>query len=117
MTPVSRTWKVNKYTGISARRSGYLMVPDFGSTAHMVQGQTLDAGFADAQEVQTTPTCDSHIASYIAFSRVKQMANIWILQPFSPFLFRQGAPKGPAILMRKLRGEITAQQATNAQLS
>ena len=79
VTPVSRTWKVNKYTGISARRSGYFMVPDFGSTAHMIQGQTLDAAFADAQEIQTKPTCESHIASYIAFSRVKQMKNIWIL--------------------------------------
>ena len=114
VTPVSRTWKVNKYTGISARRSGYFMVPDFGSTAHMIQGQTLDAGFADAQEVQTTPSGESHIASYIAFSRVKEMEKIWMLQPFSPFLFRQGAPKGPAILMQKLRGEISAEQAANA---
>ena len=79
------------------------MVPDFGSTAHMIQGQTLDAAFADAQEIQTTPTCESHIAAYIAFSRVKLMANIWILQPFSPYLFQQGAPKGPDILMRRLR--------------
>ena len=89
------------------------MVPDFGSTAHMIQGQTLDAGFADAQEVQTTPSSETHIASYIAFSRVKEMIKMWILQPFSPFLFRQGSPKGLAILMRKLRGEITAQEATN----
>ena len=108
VTPVSRTWKVNKYTGISARRSGYFMVPDFGSTAHMIQGQTLEAAFADAQEVQTTPSSESHIVSYIGLSRVKEMQNIWMLQPFSPFLFRQGAPKGPAILMQRLRGEITA---------
>ena len=113
VTPVSRTWKVNKWSGISARRSGYYIVPDFGSTAHMIQGQTLDAAFADAQEVQTTPSSETHIASYIAFSRVKEMIKMWILQPFSPFLFRQGAPKGPAILMRKLRGEITAHEAAN----
>ena len=83
----------------------------------MIQGQTLDAAFADAQEIQPTPTCESHIASYIAFSRVKEMKNIWILQPFSPYLFQQGAPKGPAILMRKLRKEITAEQAIHAELS
>ena len=93
------------------------MVPDFGSTAHMIQGQTLDAAFADAQEIQTKPTCESHIASYIAFSRVKQMKNIWILQPFSPFLFRQGAPTGPTTLMRKLRGEITKEEAIDAELN
>ena len=94
MTPVSRTWKVNKYSGVSARRSGYFMVPDFGSTAHMIQGQTLQAAFADAQEVQTKPSCESHIASYIAFSRVKQMSTIWILQPFSPFSFVRERQEG-----------------------
>ena len=80
----------------------------------MIQGQTLDAAFADAQEVQTTPSSEIHIASYIGLSRVKEMQNIWVLQPFSPLIFRQGAPKGPAILMQKLRGEITADQAANA---
>ena len=113
VTPVSRTWEVNKWSGISARRSGYYIVPDFGSTAHVIQGQTLDAAFADAQEVQTSPSSETHIVSYIAFSRIKDMIKMCILQPFSPFLFRQGAPKGPAILMRKLRGEITAQEAAN----
>ena len=38
LRPRSRTWKVNKYTGIEARRTGYWFVPDFGST---VQGQNL----------------------------------------------------------------------------
>ena len=28
VTPVSRTWKVNRWSGISARRSGYDIVPD-----------------------------------------------------------------------------------------
>ena len=73
----------------------------------------MDAAFADAQEVQTTSSSETHIASYIAFSRVKEMIKMWILQPFSPFLFRQGAPKDPAILMRKLRGEITAHEVAN----
>ena len=43
----SRTWKVNKYTGIEARRTGFWMLPDFGSTAHMIQGATLEAAFVD----------------------------------------------------------------------
>ena len=33
LKPRSRTWKVNKYTGIEARRTGFWIVPDFGSTA------------------------------------------------------------------------------------
>ena len=40
----SRTWKVNKHTGIEARRTGFWILPDLGSTAHMIQGATLDAG-------------------------------------------------------------------------
>ena len=31
----SRTWKDNKHTGIEARRTGFWILPDFGSTAHM----------------------------------------------------------------------------------
>ena len=92
------------------------MVPDFGSTAHMVQGQTLDGAFADARECCTAPTGESHIASYIAFSRVKELLKIRILQPFSTFLFRQGAPNGPSILMRKLRREVSAEQAVGEAL-
>ena len=38
LKPRSRTWTVNKYTGIAARRTGFWIVPDFGSTAHMIQG-------------------------------------------------------------------------------
>ena len=50
ITPKSRTWKVNKYTGIEARRTGYFILPDFSTTAHMIQGATLEACFCDAQE-------------------------------------------------------------------
>ena len=53
LTPKSRTWKVNKYTGIEARRTGYCAIPDFATTAHMIQGATLEAGFVDAQETGT----------------------------------------------------------------
>ena len=49
LTAVSRTWKVHKATGIVARRTGYLMVPDFASTAHMIQGANLDAVFSSAR--------------------------------------------------------------------
>ena len=43
LAPVSRTWKVNEYTGIRARRTGFFLLPDFASTAHMIQGATLEA--------------------------------------------------------------------------
>ena len=37
----SRTWKVNKYTGVQARRTGYCLLPDFASAAHMLQGPKI----------------------------------------------------------------------------
>ena len=113
---VSGIWKVNRFTGISARRSGYRIVFDFGSTAHMAQGQPSDAALADAHGVATDPTSDSFIAPYIPFSRAKAMKSIWILQPLFPFLFQQGAPTGPDILMRKLRGEISAEEVAHLTL-
>ena len=33
LKPKSRTWKVNKYTGVEAQRTGFWILPDFGSTA------------------------------------------------------------------------------------
>ena len=54
MTPISRTWKVHKATGISARRTGYTLMPDFASAAHMIQGATLDAVFCEMQHRAST---------------------------------------------------------------
>jgi len=50
----------------------------------MIQGQSLNGAFADAQHVDADPSPESHIASYIALSRVKQLIGIYILQAFSP---------------------------------
>ena len=61
----SRTWKVNKYTGIEARRTGFCMLPNFGSTAHMIQGATLEAAFADLQHWSSKASMTSQIAAYL----------------------------------------------------
>ena len=76
----------------------------------MIQGQSLDGAFAEAQHVDADPSPESHIASYIALSRVKQLIGIYILQAFSPLLFTRGPPKGPHLLMKKLRREITHEE-------
>ncbi len=107
----SRTWKVNKYTHIKARRTGYLLIPDFGSTAHMIQGATLDAAFWGCQDAAGKVSMACQISGYVILSRVKELWSIFILQAFSPCLFIRGPPKGPDRLIRKLRGDITAEQA------
>ena len=64
----NRTWKVNKHTGIEARRTGFWMLPDFGSTAHMIQGATLEAAFVDLQHSSSKPSMSSQIAAYVCLS-------------------------------------------------
>ena len=64
VTPVSRTWKVNKYTGVKARRTGFFLLPDFASTAHMIQGTSLDAVLCGVT--------DDQIAAYVSYSRAKR---------------------------------------------
>ena len=59
------------------------MLPDFASTAHMIQGQTLDAVFADALEHANRTTEDGMIAAYVAMSRVRSLHTICVLQQFS----------------------------------
>ena len=107
----SRTWKVNKHTGIEARRTGFWMLPDFGSTAHMIQGATLEAAFADLQHFSSRASMTAQIAAYVCLSRVKRLLSICVMQPFSTFLFALGNPVGPERLVRKLSGQITADEA------
>ena len=55
----------------------------------------------------------AQIVAYVGASRVRMLSRIYILQPFSPTLFTQGPPKGPDLLLRKLVGDITPQEALN----
>ena len=72
----------------------------------MFQGQTLDAVFADALEHTNKTTEDDMIAAYVAMPRVT-----CVLQPFSKWLFDRGPPVGPHVLMRKLRGGLSEDEA------
>ena len=107
LKPRSRTWAVNKSTKAEAIRTGFWVVPDFGSTAHMIQGATLLAAFVDILEVCTKVCMGLQIAAYVCLSRVKTLATICVMQPFSPLLFTRGPPKGPDRLIRKLQGNVT----------
>ena len=116
LTPVSRTWLVNKRTRVKVRRRGFFIVPDFASTACMIQGQSLEASFPDVvhNEFTEKPTEDLQVNAYVMLSRAKFLEKTWIMQAFSQALFTQGPPKGPHILMRKLRGEIGADDVISA---
>ena len=50
-----------------------MTVPDFRSTADMIQGSTLDGVNACVQGVCTAPSGDGHMASYFSKSYVKSI--------------------------------------------
>lgn len=113
LTPVSRTWTVSRHTKVKVRRTGFFLVPDFASTAHMIQGQSLDAVFVDLvhHELTENITEDLYVSAYVMLSRVRTLTNLYILRHFSQALFGAGPPVGPHLLMQKLLGEVTAQEA------
>ena len=118
VTPVSRTWVVNQKTQAKVRRTGYFLVADFASTAHWIQGQSLDACFPDVvdQDLTENPTEVLQISGYVMLSRARNLDRLWILQAFAQNLFAQGPPTGPHILMQKLKGDITTEQAEELML-
>ena len=77
----------------------------------MIQGQTLDAVWCDALEAQVTPTTEDQISAYVGLSRIKTLLTVRVLQPFSPWLFSRGPPPGPHLLMEKLRGKLSVEEA------
>ena len=46
----------------------------------------------------------------LLLSRVRMLQRLSVLQPFSPFLFQQGPPKGPARLLRLWKKEATNEE-------
>ena len=70
-------------------------------TAHGSQGQTLAAAIVDLLLGRGV----SAIASYVAFTRVRTRGDMLIYRKFDRQPFLQGDPEGPALLLRKLRGE------------
>ena len=92
-TPATRNWLLCRRSGMSALRTGYFLVPDFATTAHMAQGQSLPALFCC---VDTDP-----VAAYVMLSRTTALETLAILRPFSSRLFRGGPPLGRQLLLRK----------------
>ena len=101
LTPSSRTWKVNKQTDVCARRTGYFLIPDFGSTGHMIlkgsNRKAVISGNLCATEMYAE---DKQIGAYISFSRVHDPEGLRLMEPFAPFVFQKGAPFGPGLLLK-----------------
>ena len=101
-----RTWILNQQSQVKVHRRGFTLLPDFASTAHMIQGMTLDAVIADCGAHSDTPSLKDMLAAYVALSRVRQAETLLILRMFAKPLFQQGAPPGPSCLMKFLRSKL-----------
>ena len=57
---------MNKKTETKVSRKGFTLLPDYASTAHMVQGMTLPGSMADCGDVLETPALKHMLAAYAA---------------------------------------------------
>ena len=106
-----KIWNISENTKMKAKRLGFQIVPDFGQTAHSVQGASLKAVIVDCLTVDICSKETEMLAAYIGLSRVRRKEALLIAEPFSPALFCHGQPPGPEILMKVLRRDITADDA------
>lgn len=111
MKAKGKIWIISEGTKISARRRGFNIVPDFGQTAHSMQGASEIAVIVDCFTVDHCAKYSETLAAYIGISRVRTKEGLLIAEPFSTALFCHGQPPGPEILMKVLRREITPDDA------
>ena len=110
LKPEYKIWSRDKTLNAKVRRKGFEVVPDFGGTAHAYCGESLEVATGDLLEWHRRPSHESMLRAYIIKSRVRDVANLLIVQPFSPVLFRQGVLPGPDLLLRRQRLEITLKE-------
>ena len=103
LKPVKREWTINNETGAKATRQGFTLVPDFASTAFMIQGVTLDAMLAECGDILDHPALAEMVTTYVILSRIKKATGLLLLRAFAPNLFRMGSAPGPHCLLKLLR--------------
>jgi hypothetical protein len=103
--PEDHEWVISKKTKSAVSRRGFRLLPDFASTAFMVQGASLPAALADCGDVNAPGSTRSLVNAYVILSRVKRAHGLALLRAFSPELFNTGVAPGPHCLMKFLRCE------------
>ena len=110
--PVERTWTLNKDTGAKVTRKGFTLVPDFASTAFMIQGTTLEAMIADCGDLWSDCRLSDMNNAYVILSRVKRAIGLLLMRAFSAKLFQQGEPPGPKCLLKLLLSRFNIDTGT-----
>ena len=112
--PVKRTWLLNSEAGVKVERTGFTVLPDFASTAFMMQGTSLEAALADCGDALSLGELKDMMIAYVILSRVKKASGLLLLRPFSPYLFQQGESPGPYCLLKLLRARFSARSNVSA---
>ena len=104
--------KVNAAQGAKIRRHGFTLLPDYASTAFMIQGATLPAAIADCGDVSDTGGLSELMTTYAILSRVKSANGLLLLRAFCANLFQMGALPGPYCLLKLLRHRFAGSAQT-----
>ena len=108
MTVVHRTWILNRTSETKIKRAGFTLLPDYASTAFMIQGATLAAAIADCGDVADAGGLSELMTTYVILSRVKSANGLLLLRAFCPNLFQKGPLPGPSCLLKLLRHRFAA---------
>ena len=103
LCPVHRNWELNAAQGSKIKRLGFTLLPDYASTAFMIQGATLRAAIADCGDVSDVGGLSELMTTYVILSRVKSANGLLLLRAFCANLFQMGALPGPYCLLKLLR--------------
>ena len=101
--PVDRTWTLSEAQGTKLKRKGFTLLPDYASTAFMIQGATLQAAIADCGDITDVGGLSERMTVYVILSRVKSAMGLLLLRAFCPELFQMGVLPGPYCLLKMLR--------------
>ena len=121
--PARKVWKLDakrKKPVLKIARTQLPLAPAYAITAHGSQGKTLPAALVDFNVDRRTDVTFGTVAA----SRVRSREDVLILRrrtiereregrdckacpgrPFERWLYTRGAPEGPALLLKQLRGE------------
>ena len=112
--PEKHDWVFNKETDAKAERHGFRLIPDFASTAFMMQGTSLRAALVECGSVDAPGSFASMINAYVILSRVKRANGLALLRAFSPELFNTGVAPGPHCLIKRRRHIASSGNANRA---
>lgn len=112
--PEIEEWALDRARKVRVKRRGFCMAPDLAGTAHSFVGATLKAALLDLDKWEQEPNHDTQLSGYMCLSRAEEIEGICIVKPFSPNLFRNGDLRGPDLLLKFQRKDISEEQMAAA---